>query len=326
MTPLLKKAAFAALSSPPIYGHLQKRALKSDPLTILCYHTLGPDADDMDAWTVLRVSDFQRQVAALRRTYDIVSLDDALDPERRGERPQAVLTFDDGDTGLFTHLLPIVEADALPVLIYVATRQIETGQPFWFDRVMNALQTSGARINLRDTGLGEWAVPDTTGADKWEVISGILEALKTVAPDERDAVADRIVAQAPDRGAAPTPLVPVSRDQLAELAANPNVGIGAHSHCHSLLDQIPLDAARESVAMSKALLEGWTGQNIRHFAYPNGNYTPELGAMIADLGFESATVLDSALASRNGDPFALSRLAIGRYDSLQRFRLRLVGL
>lgn len=325
MPSTLKKAAFAALSSPPLYGQLRKRALRGDPLTVLCYHTLGPDTDDMDAWTVLRVSDFRRQVETLRQRYDIVSLDDALKRRREGRRPQAVLTFDDGDVGLFTHLLPIVRAEGLPVTIYVATRQIETGQPFWFDRVMNALQVGGASIDLRDAGLGTWMIPDDTGAPKWDVISDILETLKTVDPADRDRIADMVVAQAPDGATPPTPLAPMSVDQLKELSATPGVSIGAHSHCHNLLDQIPLDAARRSVATSKRLLEEWTGQDIRHFAYPNGNHTPDLGSMIANLGFRSAAVLDSLLTRRNGDPMALSRLAIGRYDSLQRFKLRLVG-
>ena len=54
-----------------------------------------------------------------------------------------MLTFDDGEVGLHTHLLPFVEQEQVPVTVYVATGQIETGQPYWFDRVMNAMQGDG---------------------------------------------------------------------------------------------------------------------------------------------------------------------------------------
>ena len=322
----LKQLAMAGLGSPLPYKILQHRALRSCPLTILCYHTLGLDHGGPDVWTCLRSSEFCKQIAFLRAHYDIVSLDEALKPAPNGSRPRVVLTFDDGDVGLFTHLLPIVEAEALPVTAYIATRQIETGQPYWFDRVMNALQTpTSMRVDLSAVGQPIWTLPDTNGIARWQVISNVLETLKTVDPDTREELMTQVVAQAPDPQFGQQ-LGPMSLDQLKTLAESPYITIGAHSHCHNLLDQIPLEQAQDSAANSRHLLRKWTGQSVDHFAYPNGNHNAELQAAMADVGFTSATVLDMALAQNGADVFALSRLAISRYDPLARFRLRLVGV
>ncbi len=322
-----KETSLWVLSSGLPYKILRSRALLGSPTTILCYHTLGSDHDKTDAWTVLRVSDFRRQVEYLRTHYDIVSLDHALSPPRPGERPRAVLTFDDGDVGLFDCLLPIVEAENLPVTIYIATAQIENGQAYWFDRIMNVLQNPGQTIiDLTDDGLKRWSIGPETGNARWLLISDILEALKTVSPSQREILTQKVVLQAGPVRSNCAPLAPLSLSQLQALAANPWVTIGSHSHCHNLLDQIPLDDARESILRSRSLLEIWTRREICHFAYPNGNQNAPLRAAIEQMNFDSATILGMELASGTADTFALPRIAIGRYDSLHRFKLRIAGI
>ena len=320
---MIRALARTALTRPPLYPLLRRRALARRPLTILCYHTLGPDAGGPDAWTALRLADFRAQIALLRRHYRIVSLDEALDPAG-DDRPRAVLTFDDGDRGLHRHLLPLLREDPVPVTIYIATSQIERGAPYWFDRVANALGGTGRIVlDLADEGLGQVVIAGH-GEARWLQQSALHDRLKALDPARREIAADRIAAQAPP--AAGQQLGPMTLAELQELAAHPAVTIGAHSHCHNLLDQLPLADARASVERNRALLAQWTGRPIDHFAYPNGNHTPELVALLRDLGFRSATILDNRLALPGTDPHALSRIAVGRYDRPDRLRLRLAGL
>ncbi len=217
----LKCLAQRALTAPPVYAALRARALRQDPVTILCYHTLRPDDDPIDSWLALATGEFRRQIGLLRRDYDIVSLDAALKPSR-GTRPRAVLTFDDGEVGLHRHLLPLVEAEALPVTVYVATRQIETGRPYWFDRVMNALQGEGETdMDLREHGLGTWQVGPARGKVRWQQIGAVLEALKQVPPGDREVLADAIAAQAGPPAPGITPLAPMSRGAVAGSGRQP---------------------------------------------------------------------------------------------------------
>ena len=315
---MIKSLATSILAQPPIWTALRRRALAGDPVTILCYHTLSPDDGGVDGWTALRASDFRAQLADLQAHYEITDLDTALSGAGQG-RPQAVITFDDGDRGLHDHLRPILQETGVPVTLYIATEQFETGRPFWFDRVVNALQ-GAVTVTLNDRS---WELPATPSKARWAVLGQVLEALKQAPPDERDRLADDVAGQ----GSAPpdAALGPMTKDQLRELATMPGVTIGAHTHGHELLDQIPLEAAKDSMARSRKLLQDWTGQEVRHFAYPNGNHTAGLRAAARDLGFVSATILEERLAPRGTDPYALPRISIGRYDSRNRVRLRLAG-
>lgn len=322
-----KRFAARLLSAPFPYRLLQARAHRGDPVTILCYHTLRADDDALEVWLALRMSDFRAQMAFLRQHYRIVSIDEALD-DPDGRRPRAVVTFDDGDVGLIQHLLPFVEEEHLPVTVYIATRQIESGRPYWFDAVMNALQSQRpVAIDLQGAGLGTWTVRAERTSSRWLDIAAILEMLKRLDPTRREEVAAMIVRQgeaaAPDRF---RPLGPMSVDQVRRLSQSRWVTIGSHSHCHNLLDQIPTAAVRDSLARSRSLLEDWTSRPVLHFAYPNGNHNPHVQHVVAETGHRTAVALGDRLWVRGTDPYVLPRIGIGRYDSLSRFALRLTGV
>jgi peptidoglycan/xylan/chitin deacetylase (PgdA/CDA1 family) len=269
-------------------------------------------------------------VAELRKSYEIVSLDDALEmltseePYKRS-KPSAVLTFDDGDKGLYDHLLPFLTADALPVTIYIATRQIESGEPYWFDRIMNALQAPRP-VKVELDQFGTWCFGTEEREARWDKLGRLLESLKTAAPKVREELTQTILSQASDTPKELAELRPMTVAQLREIAALKCVTIGAHSHCHNLLDQIPISEASESIMISRSKLETWIDSEVKHFAYPNGNEYMELRAILKQSGFTSGTAMDNKLAVAGSDPFALSRIGIGRYDTLWRFRLRLLGM
>ena len=329
LTKPLKTLAKRAMASPMAYETLCSLALRRNPVTVVVYHTLGPDDDDFDAWTVLRVSAFRSQIAFLRERYDIITLDEALHTvPSRGARPRAVVTFDDGDAGLHAHLLPFVEEARIPVTVYVATGQIQSGRCYWFDRVMNTLQSNRpVSVQLDDYGLGSWVFNLERGERNWASISALLEKLKLVAPEVREAAVDAVVRQTKFAEFPRfTPLAPLTIEQLRQLAQSPWIAIGAHTHCHSLLDRIPFCEAVESIRTSRRLLTEWTGQTIRHFAYPNGNHTRDLEDAVAAAQFDTATTAELGLWSADARRFAIPRVPIGRYEDRDRFKLRLIGI
>ena len=320
-----------ALASPAVYPLLRRRAgVSAQTLSILMYHTLGEDSERLDAWTVVRQRDFLQQVRQLRVHHDIVSLDDALKsaPAGQGARPRAVLTFDDGNASLVSHLLPLLERERLPVTIYIATAHVESGGAYWFDALMTALQPPcETTFDLGRWGLGQFPVGHHDSAINWLRISALLEALKTLGPDEREAASAEVlrVAGKGRSEAAVRSLQPLAPAQVGELSRSPWVTIGSHTHGHELLDQVPLRAAVASIETSVERLQAWTGRPVRHFAYPNGNHSPVIVEAVRRLGFASAVTTRPARASAKGDPLLLPRIGIGRYDDLARFRLGLLA-
>jgi peptidoglycan/xylan/chitin deacetylase (PgdA/CDA1 family) len=328
-----KRLARSVLTSSAVYPALKRRARLPGSTAILTYHTLGADRETFDAWTVVRAGDFVRQMELLRRTHEVVTLDALLGDAIVGTRPRAVVTFDDGHAGWHDHLLPLLDALKIPVTLYVATGHIERGLPYWFDRIMNAVQCTVA-FTLRGQALGlpgslalqSWAYPAASGPAHWQVTSSLLDVLKTCSEGVRTSAARAVESATrtlPKR--AFTPLTPLSATQIQTLASHPLVTLASHSHDHRLLDQVPLDEALGCIQRSLQSLQAWTQKPVHHFAYPNGNHTEALARSLAGLGLRSATTTAVALHRPGGDVMRLPRLAVGRYDDLARFKLNLVA-
>lgn len=88
--------------------------------SILAYHRFGPDADSSMSTTT---AVFARQMAALRAAgYHIVPLADLVDTLRRRQSPGrrlVALTIDDGHHTVYTELLPVLRAMALPATLFI---------------------------------------------------------------------------------------------------------------------------------------------------------------------------------------------------------------
>ena len=87
----------------------------------------------------------------------------------------------------------------------------------------------------------------------------------------------------------PATYVPLTQDEVAELDAAGHT-IGAHTHSHRALVDLPEHDALEDIATNRRLLEDLLGRPVAHFAYPFGlrrYFSERLRAACLDQGFES---------------------------------------
>jgi len=80
-------------------------------------------------------------------------------------------------------------------------------------------------------------------------------------------------------------------DEIAELAADPLVTIGAHTVNHPILAKVTDAAVRSELENSRAVIEAALGAAPQHLAYPVGDKTsagPREFRIAAELGFKTA--------------------------------------
>jgi peptidoglycan/xylan/chitin deacetylase (PgdA/CDA1 family) len=310
---------------------IARRRLSNDHAIVLMYHEVVEDTADIESWTAIRVGDLKRQLDYLAGHYDIVSMDDALARMRKpgsARRPAAVVTFDDGGKGNATTLAPVIDAVKLPITIYVATGHIEAQRPYWFDRLINALQVESEFVlDLRlFNGLGTYTFNRVRGGDNWLEIDRLLGGIKKLPLEIYDDIVAAIAAQAskatPRRGPR---LVPMTIEDVRQVSRSPHIVIGGHSHCHTLQTRLAPAARMESLTRNRRLLQEWTGQPIDHFAYPSGDLNDAVVADVRACGYRSAVSTAHEVWRAGGDEFRVPRYGIGRYDTLPAFRAGLVG-
>jgi peptidoglycan/xylan/chitin deacetylase (PgdA/CDA1 family) len=273
----------------------------------------------------------------IQEWFHCLSIDDAFaDISPHHTKPAAVVTFDDGYVNNLEVALPILEEYRIPAIVYITTRNVTAQELFWPDLIwMVAGQVSPTTVDLSDAApaLSRY-VFSSEGHQFSEETLRLLEDIKSIAPEYRGEAVDKIVDRflSASDGRAKRPPVeghafsPLTAEQVAILSRHPLITIGAHTHCHNLLDQIPLQQAEDTIIRSKRILEEISGTAIQHFAYPNGNFNEDIIRTVKNAGFSSAVTFDPGFFTGEGDPFRIRRFGIGADMSLDTFKTKLTGV
>lgn len=203
----LQDAVYKAISYEPLLDYMRKTSL-SRKTVVLMYHEIAEDANEIEAWTVVRKSDFIRQMEYLSDHFNVVSLEEAIHSMSNGSaeetgKPVAVVTFDDGYKGNRRVLLPLVESMKIPVTIFVSSRAVQDGIVYWYDRLINGFQENvPVKINLSHLSLGLYQINQDRDPKNWSEIERLLRDLKTLEPNIRERAVDTILKdlKAPQKG------------------------------------------------------------------------------------------------------------------------------
>lgn len=310
---------------------------RKNNVIFLAYHGISSDAEQQEAWTLVRENRFHQQMQYIKSNFDCIAIDEFPHRTiRKSKRPGVVVTFDDGYANNLEIALPILEDLNIPAIVYITTQPMLERELFWPDKIWMAAKCSQLEsIDLRDVAspLGIYHFHYT--ANHWQDnILNLLEDIKKTNPYQRSEIVQTIVTMfktAPGAKnfhltAENNVFSPLTTDQLKQLSSHPLITIGSHSHCHNILDQIPFEQARNSIMESKKILEEITDVPIRHFAYPNGNFNPSLMKIVQDLNFSSAVTIRHGFYKKGDNPFTINRFCIGSDTSIDLFKALLTGI
>jgi peptidoglycan/xylan/chitin deacetylase (PgdA/CDA1 family) len=119
--------------------------------------------------------------------------------------------------------------------------------------------------------------------------------------------------------------------ELAQLAADPLVTIGAHTVNHPILIRLTQDAARSEMELSRSVIEAALGRKPAHLSYPYGDRAACAARefkIAAELGFKTAVTARPGVVFA-GDKqcmTALPRIPVdGDYQRMRYLRVLLSG-
>jgi peptidoglycan/xylan/chitin deacetylase (PgdA/CDA1 family) len=123
----------------------------------------------------------------------------------------------------------------------------------------------------------------------------------------------------------------MSWEELARLAEDPLVTIGAHTVNHVMLAKVPEKSARSEMEMSRAVIEAALGVRPGHLSYPVGDPTsagPREFRIAAELGFKTAVTTRPGVLfpDHRHHLMALPRISLnGEHQQLRYVRVLLSG-
>jgi peptidoglycan/xylan/chitin deacetylase (PgdA/CDA1 family) len=270
----------------------------------------------------------------LRRSgVDIISLDEMhqrMVSENFGRR-FVCLTFDDGYKDIQRWAYPLLKKYETPFALYIPTSFPDRLGDLWWV-ALEHIVANNSRIGLSVEGKDQFfdCASVREKRELYAAIYGWLRSMKTY---------DQIVRTVRDLAACHrVDVAAICRDlcmtweELAQMAADPLVTIGAHTVNHAILKKLPTDAAvRNEIDMSRTVIEAALGVRPQHLAYPVGDPTsagPREFRIAAELGFKTAvTTRPGVVFKKHRDHLmALPRLSVnGEYQSQRHVKVLMSG-
>lgn len=277
-------------------------------LRILCYHGLWTTPGFQYGDRLFMPPElFERRMTRLKRSgQPVLGLDaavDALAADRLPDRA-VVITIDDGWASTHTHMLPVLEALALPATVYVTSWYVGRDLPI-VNKAVDYLYERQGRSGgeARATAQAIDALPvEQRGAALRELSAALGGPLTWWETRQFHLMTEAEVADCARRG----------------------MDVQLHTHRHVAA---PATLEHELVE-NRDRLARWTGlpeSHFAHFCYPSGEYEPDAEPILSRLGMRSATLTDQGTNARGTNPLRLRRFLDGRSVSDAEFDAYLSG-
>lgn len=309
--------------------HLMRPLLGGVGSILTLHHVRPPRKEAFQPNRLLEITPvfLERLLRRLKRSrLDVITLDEMHRRfvENDFKRRFVCITADDGYKDFYRWAHPLFKQYELPYAMYIPTSFPDRiGELWWL--ALEAVVAQNDRIGMVINGEQQYfdARNVREKRELYDAIYGYLRSMKT--EDEvRKVVRDLCATYRVD-------IPQICRDlcmdweEIAQMADDPLVTIGAHTVNHVMLKKVPNEATvRAEMEMSRSVIEAALGKRPEHLAYPVGDPTsagPREFRIASELGFKTAvTTRPGVLFKAHADYLtALPRLSVNGEFQRQRY-------
>jgi peptidoglycan/xylan/chitin deacetylase (PgdA/CDA1 family) len=161
-----------------LYDFLRRKCFKNNIVAALMYHRVSEDGMLPDI--TVSTKNFRKQVAYLKRNYNVISVDEIIkiySGEMQVTGDTITITFDDGFKDNYTDALPVLKSYDLPAAVFVALNYLEKDMALNKDE-MKEMQSNNITIGAHT--ITHRVLSEITGEEAHEEIiasKSKLEAL-----------------------------------------------------------------------------------------------------------------------------------------------------
>jgi peptidoglycan/xylan/chitin deacetylase (PgdA/CDA1 family) len=294
---------------------------------ILLYHRIARPT--VDPWGLAVTPEhFEEHVSFLRRARRPLSMSDFVSRLRRGtlSNDAVAITFDDGYADNLLQAKPQLAAFDVPATVFVTTGVVGHRAEFWWDELARAILLYAGDLDCDVVIGGEpyrivlprsdgeaprstwraWEKPATAREETYLALWGRLRLLTAVRRAEALARL-RALFNPPPVAASD---LPMTKQQVAELAADGLFDIGGHTVTHPVLPALDPCERRVEILSGKLACEQLANRPVAGFAYPHGAVDAGSRAAVQECGFEWACSTEPRSVSPQHDLYALPRIGV----------------
>ncbi len=233
--------------------------------------------------------------------YKFISTDELIYFLKKKKNPpngSVWISFDDGWRRNMNEVIPVIIEENIPVTFFIPTKAMEN-QSFWFQDVKKFYDylPSEYKVDI-------WKLWDIEESERKLVVNKLRRKINS-----NHKISDAM-----------------SVDNLTHIASLPQITIGSHTVNHAIIPNCSDEELDFELAVSKKVLEEWTGQKINCFAFPNGDYNGKEKIWLQKTGYDLAATIDTRLITKDDDIYYLPRFGTNSDGTLAENICHMVGV
>jgi len=262
------KTYLSRITSSPLLWKLK-------PKGVYCfnYHRVGQASESFYDPNVFSCNEenFEKHLQFYKKDFDLITVDELnslTNSKTRLKSRFALITFDDGYIDNYSLAFPLLKANNVPAVFFIATDFIEKDILPWWDEIAFLVKNS----SQNSVQLENWHTPISLKEKSKE--SNVKDVLQRIKTDTSNTMAKNIENLKKSLGLEPDYFTPhkdlfMTWDMLKEMQAN-GMTIGSQSCSHSIMSHLSIEDQKYEALNSKKILSEKMNSEINSFAYPVG--------------------------------------------------------
>jgi peptidoglycan/xylan/chitin deacetylase (PgdA/CDA1 family) len=304
------------------YLYLGRKLFSWLDFTILMYHRVldfeQKKENPHPAGMVTLQNTFDKQMKYLKENFNVISsqvLIERLKNKKNLPPRSIVITFDDGWRDNYLFAFPVLEKYNLPAIVFLSTDYIGTCKMLWF-QVVNFILDAQVLTSQKMTDILD-RFPQISPEEKRSIVQSLalvdvfVEKLKRIKPDLQEKILEEMISESHiQMNERDRQRWILDWEEIKKMGKN-QISFGSHGRSHRILTYLDLTEIKKELIDSKKIIEENTGRDANFFAYPNGDYTPQIKELVKEVGYLAAcTVKKDEKKQDEIDLFALPRIGV----------------
>jgi len=279
--------------------------------TVLLYHRVNDLSYDPQQLCV-SVNNFRDQLSFLKKKYKFLTLEEfcgILKNKKRFPANSLLITFDDGYADNCENALPLLESLGLQAVFYIATKNIDTDELFWWDE----LDIVFREVKQKKINVNELLIKNNLQNSE-QLYTHYVTKCKTVnSLNERNQLMAEVrtlytVTESDKRDYAF-----LNATQLKRMSDSKSAVMAAHTINHLSLGHLSESDQYNEIKGSIDRLSKALGKKVEHFSFPYGEKTHFNQTTInicKELGMQSAAANYCDIVTPDDDVYSFPRFVV----------------
>lgn len=297
-------------------GFVRKKIKQNLVPRVLFYHGVANIKNGFVESLHIPPHRFKRQLAYLRKHYEIISMDEYYQRWSTGTftGKEVTLTFDDGYKNNLSVLAPILKEYAIPFTVFISTQHIDTGLrfPTFIGRAVMMDQTL-SQIQIPYLGIETSLGSTSQRRHLFKKINYSLkhcdiQTVNLITEQLRKNLSDTAYQQLCDTYSSDSVM---TWEEVKRLQEEYNCTIGSHCLEHFICDSFQEKSEiKRQITDSKAIIEQKLNTPCWYFAYPNGNICETALQATQEAGYRMGFITRNERLTPKTSPFMIPRYGV----------------